>query len=217
MLAKELPSAHVFQDALQFAQQHIGSSETNNRRAACTVLLVVAEGCSKLMRKSLQPVLKVMVQRWFLAAIEFWTEHRTGSGKTNSKVCAQCRLLLLVYKILKLKCAQLLHLLWPSLLSTACQRSCNRLVKYCLPYLQCLQITTLPSMSKHATHCKPSARIWVGMSDQQSWTSCHWHSTCCALAAYLLSTTSAAVKCCCVQSGPGASLWTPFLRRERCG
>ena len=61
VLAKELPSTHVFQDALQFAQQHIGSSNANDRRAACIVLVVIAEGCSKLMRKSLQPALKVMV------------------------------------------------------------------------------------------------------------------------------------------------------------
>jgi len=58
-LAQELPSSQVFPPALAYAQAYIGSGDAEERRSACDVMVVVAEGCSKLVRKHLPAVLQV--------------------------------------------------------------------------------------------------------------------------------------------------------------
>lgn len=58
-LAQVLPSSQVFPGALGFAQSSIKSASHLERRAACDVLTVIAEGCSKPARKSLEAILQV--------------------------------------------------------------------------------------------------------------------------------------------------------------
>ena len=59
VLALELPTRHVLPDALAFAREAIQAPDTNRRWAACTVLVVCAEGCANGMRAALPEVLKV--------------------------------------------------------------------------------------------------------------------------------------------------------------
>ena len=58
-LAQALPSNQVFPVALEYSQSHIASADAEERRSACDVMVVMAEGCSKLVRKHLNAVLKV--------------------------------------------------------------------------------------------------------------------------------------------------------------
>ncbi|CAL5224745.1 g7478 [Coccomyxa viridis] len=60
VLALHLPNKLILPDALNFAQEAIGSPEAHVRAAACTVIVDVAEGCSDALRKKLLPVLQIV-------------------------------------------------------------------------------------------------------------------------------------------------------------
>ena len=58
-LALHLPTKMVLPPALAFARQKIGSPSRDERWAACSVALVVAEGCADGLRRKLPEVLEV--------------------------------------------------------------------------------------------------------------------------------------------------------------
>ena len=63
-LALNCPAKQIFPDTLVFAQSGISAPSVATRAAACTVLLVVAEGCADLARKQLAPTLEVRAAKF---------------------------------------------------------------------------------------------------------------------------------------------------------
>ena len=58
-LALHLPSKHILPEALAFAHQAIHSPEPHIRHAACSVALVVTEGCADMLKQRLPDILQV--------------------------------------------------------------------------------------------------------------------------------------------------------------
>ena len=58
-LSLHLPTKMVLPPSLAFAKQKIGSASRDERWAACSVVLVIAEGCSDGLRKKLPDALEV--------------------------------------------------------------------------------------------------------------------------------------------------------------
>lgn len=93
VLALHLPNKLILPDALNFAQEAIGSPEAHVRAAACTVIVDVAEGCSDALRKKLLPVLQVKLQPYtchFLSTEHsalfpaYWHPFNQAPGEANS-------------------------------------------------------------------------------------------------------------------------------------
>ncbi|KAK9824669.1 hypothetical protein WJX72_012191 [[Myrmecia] bisecta] len=60
-LALNLPNKHVFPDCLMFARRAITTPDAHMRVAACSVLLVISEGCADAMGAQIEEVLEVML------------------------------------------------------------------------------------------------------------------------------------------------------------